>query len=82
MLWTHSINDLMNFITALNNYHPLIKFTFEHSHKQIIFLDVYVFKGPNFHITNKLDVATHIKPFTKQAYVHANHTIPLEPARV
>ena len=45
MLWPHSLSDLMNFITNLNNYHPLIKFTFEHSHKQITFLDVNVFKG-------------------------------------
>ena len=76
MLWPHSINDLMNFITALNNYHPLIKFTFEHSHEQITFLDVNVFKGPNFHITNKLDVATHIKPTNKQAYLHAKSYHP------
>ena len=34
MLWPHSITDLMNFITALNNYHPLIKFTFEHSYNK------------------------------------------------
>ena len=59
MLWPHSITDLMNFITALNSYYPLIKFPFEHIYKQITFLDVNVFKGPNFHITNKLDVKTH-----------------------
>ena len=76
MLWPHSITDLMNFITNLNNYHPLIKFTFEHSHKQITFLDVNVFKGPNFHNTNKLDVKTHIKPTNKQAYVHAKSCHP------
>ena len=71
MLWPLSINDQMNFITAFNNYHPLIKFTFEHSNKQITFFDVNVFKGPNFHIANKLDVKTHTKPTNKQVYIHA-----------
>jgi len=33
-------------------------------------------KRPNFHITNKLDVATHIKPTNKQAYVHAKSYHP------
>ena len=62
ILWPHSIADLHKFISSLNNYHPLIKFTSEHDYHKIIFLDINIFKGPNFETTNKLDVETHILP--------------------
>ncbi len=32
ILWPHSIADLHKFISSLNNYHPLIKFTSEHDY--------------------------------------------------
>ena len=76
ILWPHSIADLHKFISSLNNYHPLIKFTLEHDYHKITFLDVNIFKGPNFETTNKLDVETHIKPTNKQAYVHADSFHP------
>ena len=76
ILWPHPIADLNKFIFALNNYHPLIKFSLEHDYDKITFLDVNIFKGPNFEATNKLDVETHIKPTNRQAYVHADSFHP------
>ena len=74
ILWPHSITELNNFITALNNYHTLIKFTFECNHTKITFLVINNFKGPDFELTGKLDVETYIKP--SQAYIHADSHHP------
>jgi hypothetical protein len=50
--------------------HPTIKFTYEHSDTELTFLDVTVYKGPQFNDTGLLDVKTHIKPTNKQLYIH------------
>ena len=42
MIWTHTENDLLNFISYLNNHHPTIKFTSFHSSISISFLDLRV----------------------------------------
>ena len=76
ILWPHSITDLDKFITELNSYHPLVKFTTEYSYEKITFLDINIFKGPNFETTRKLDTETYIKPTNKQAYIHANSFHP------
>ena len=76
ILWPHSIIELNKFITSLNNYHPSIKFTSEVNPIKITFLDVNIYKGPNFELTKKLDVETYIKPTNRQAYVHANSHHP------
>ena len=60
----------------MNSLHPSIKFTSETSYEEITFLDVNIYKGPNFHTSKKLDVKTHIKPTNRQAYVHANSFHP------
>ena len=76
ILWPHSITELNNFITALNNYHPSIKFTYEFNPDKITFLDVNIYKGPSFTSTKKLEVETHIKPTNRQAYIHADSYHP------
>ena len=69
ILWPHSESELTKFISALNNYHPSIKFTSEVSKYLITLLDINIFKGPNFPNNNKLDISTHIKPTNRQAYI-------------
>ena len=76
ILWPHSENDLKEFLLRLNSVHPTIKFTWEYDKNRITFLDVDIYKGPNFPITNKFDVETHIKPTNKQAYIHAQSHHP------
>ena len=76
ILWPHPLDTLNNFISSLNSYHPLIKFTSEISHQKITFLNINIFKGPNFIHTRKLDIETYIKPTNKQAYVHASSYHP------
>ncbi len=46
-LWPYTELELNNFISTLNNTHPTIKFTSEHSKERITFLDVSVSKDPD-----------------------------------
>lgn len=70
VIWTGSQAQLTTFITQINQVHETIKFTYEQSNTELTFLDVTVYKGPNFEETGILDVKTHIKPTNKQLYVH------------
>ena len=70
ILWPHSETDLTKFLSAMNNFHPSIKFTCESNMNRITFLDLNIYKGPNFLSTKKLDVETHIKPTNRQAHSH------------
>jgi len=70
VLWEHTEDELKNFISNLNSFHPTIKFTFEYSHHSINYLDLLIHKGPDFLLTKILDVSTYIKPTNKQAYIH------------
>jgi len=53
-----------------------MKYTYEHSHHSINYLDVQIYKGPKFLSTRKLDISTYIKPINKQAYIHATSFHP------
>ena len=48
--------QLTTFITQINQVHPTIKFTYEHSNSELTFLDVTVYKGIDFEETGLLDV--------------------------
>jgi len=75
-LWEHREDELKKIISNLNCLHPTIKFTYEHSHHSINYLDLQIYKGTNFLSTGKLDVSTYIKPINKQAYIHATFFHP------
>ena len=76
ILWPHSEADLKTFLSSLNDFHPTIKFTFEYDKSRITFLDLDIYKGPDFLTTKKLDLETHIKPTNRQAYIHAHSYHP------
>ena len=42
MIWTEGLENLNTFVTYLNNLHPTIKFTSNHSLTNVPFLDVMV----------------------------------------
>ena len=48
-------DDLSNLISKLNRCHKTLKFTSEISDQQVTFLDLQIFKGPNFAQTGILD---------------------------
>ena len=74
--WPHSELQLNDFLFSMNTFHPSIKFTSEISHERISYLDLNIYKGPNFLSSRKLDIETHIKPTNRQAYIHANSYHP------
>ena len=76
ILWPHSKSELDQFLLHMNSFHHSIKFTSEYSFDEITFLDVVIYKGPNFRITKKLDFKTFIKLTNKQAYIHAKSFHP------
>ena len=48
-------DDLSNLISKFNRCHKTLKFTSEISDQQVTFLDLQIFKGPNFAQTDILD---------------------------
>ena len=66
MIWTHGEDQLVNFITYLNAIHPSIKFTHEHSHQTVNFLDT------SLHIDENLRIYTTLyeKPTDTHLYLH------------
>ena len=73
IIWQHSERDLQNFITHMNRANRSIQFTHEKSQKDIVFLDVVVYKstttGHSGDNNITLNVKTHVKPTNKQLYV-------------
>ena len=51
-LWNIGIEEIKGFIDQANRYHPTIRFTAEISDKEIIFLDICVYKGDRFNDTS------------------------------
>ena len=59
-IWLHGIDSLLLFLDYINNFHPTIKFTLEHSLDSINFLDVTISKNPLN--DSKLTTELFIKP--------------------
>ena len=72
LLWNTNIETINTFITALNSYHPSIKFTANISNKEIQFLDTIVYKKDN-----QLYTKLYVKPSDNQQYLHYNRSHPV-----
>ncbi len=75
MIWPGSTHELNSFLTALNNFHPNLRFTHQQSPLTIDFLDLTIYKGTHFPVTNILDTKTYQKPLNLYQYLHytSNH---------
>ena len=60
----------------INQIHPTIKFTYESSETELMFLDVTLYKGERFGRNQLLDVRTHIKPTNSNYTFMQPHTTP------
>ena len=60
----------------MNSFNPTIKFLFQYNKNIITFLDLNIYKGPNFSTANILDIETDIKPTNRQACIHATSYHP------
>lgn len=77
VIWTGSKEEFKKLMEEANSLHETIKFTYEVSESETVFLDTIVYKGRRFESTGILDLRTHIKVTNKQLYVHANSYHPL-----
>lgn len=77
MIWTHTENDLLNFISYLNNLHPTIKFTSSHSSTSISFLDVQV----SLNQFGVVETDLYTKPTDKHQYLLHSSCHPLHTKR-
>lgn len=73
VIWEEE-DTLQEFLTNLNDFHPKIKYTHSTSTKAVDFLDL-IYKGLDFHMTNKLDLKTYQKPLNLYQYLEftSNH---------
>ena len=74
MIWEHGLENLQEFIDYLNNIHPTIKFTSEHSCEKIAFLDTTVKIDTDFTLFTTL----YEKPTDTHLYLHytSSHNPP------
>ena len=70
IIWTKSLKQLDTFLTELNNFHPSLHYTHEHSTESTDFWDLTVYKGPHFQHTKHLDAKTFQKAQNLYQYLH------------
>ena len=76
MIWTRSVQDLNTFTSFLNDIHPTIKFTCDHSFTSIPFLDV------NVSLCNgKIVTDLYTKPTDKHQYLLHSSCHPIHTKR-
>ena len=76
MTWTHGRETLNVFLVCLNDFHPDIKFTWDISKTEAVYLEVRVLKGERFASNGILDIRTHFKPTNSFLYVHGTSEHP------
>ncbi len=75
-IWPGNEDDLKLFIDYLNQSHPTIKFTYEHSKTSINFLDLTIYKGTRHNSTSVLDIKPYFKKTNKFQYLHYTSAHP------
>ena len=76
IVWTHSLDQFQTFFNTFNTHHPTIKFKATINSNSIDFLDVTIFKGPNFENNNILDTKVHFKPTDTHELLHKSSYHP------
>jgi len=70
------MTDCLDFMTALNNFHPSLPFTFTHSLFSVNFLDLAIYKGPQFQTNQHVGITTHQKQHNLYQYLRFTSTHP------
>ena len=71
LIFPYSEQDLTKFMTYMNNAHPTIKFTEEHSRSEIVFLDTVVKR-----LNENLYTDLYTKPTDTHSYLHFTSSHP------
>jgi len=70
IVWPHSEEEFYKFFNTLNDHHPTIKLKATLHRQSVDFLDVTVFKGPNFNNLGTLDTKVYFKPTDSHQLLH------------
>ncbi len=70
LTYSGSEEELHNFFQIANAIHPLLKFTYDISKTDVIFLDTTLYKGLRFHTNGILDIKSYSKPSNTYQYLH------------
>ena len=75
IIWPEK-STLSQFLTDLNSFHPNFRFTHSVSSLSVDFLDITIYKGPDFRVTNKLDIKTFQKAQNLYQYLEFTSAHP------
>lgn len=75
-IWLGSRVEFEEFVKILNSHDSSIKLKVQISKNSIDFLDTTIFKGANFHKTQKLDIKVYFKSTDTHALLHKNSYHP------
>ena len=88
LIWPHGEEELQKFLEMINNHHKMIKFTEEHSTKEIAFLDTLVYKENGKLLTkvyhkkkrtkNNIYITNHHTPEIRRTWYHMDYSSELE----
>ena len=73
MVWSHGEDELQKMLNELNNFHPTIKFTEEHSDYGLPFLDTFTYIEDG-----QLKNRVYHKPTDNKQYLHYSSCHPLQ----
>ena len=75
-IWTHSLEDFEDFFENLNLVNPKIHFTAKTNSQACDFLDLTVYKGPEFASTGKLSTKIYYKPWNTFSFPLGSSYMP------
>ena len=75
-IYTGDKEKAIEFLETANQMHPTLKFKYNISNEQGIFLDTVVFKGERFEKENILDFKPYVKPSENFQYIHRQSSHP------
>ena len=75
-IWTHTLQDFKDFLAGLNNIHPKIHFTVNISTQTCEFLDLMIYKPPDFLRTGKLSTTIHYKSTNTFSFTMGSSYLP------
>ena len=73
LIWLYGGDDLIEFLNYVNSYHGQFKYTWEHSDKQITYLDVKVKIVDNKIITDVHSKETYSHQYLDHRSCHPKH---------
>ena len=76
VVWTHTLEQFQTFLDTFNTHHPTIKFKATIDPHSITFLDMEIFKGPQFQQSQVLDTRVYFKPTDTHELLHKNSYHP------